>query len=70
VPNVIAVQPSGLPLLTPLEATFTKFGFLIKAARMLASPNNQNITLPSSVLINDAEFKTLCGTMRKPEGGK
>jgi hypothetical protein len=40
VPNVIAVQPPGLPPLTPLEQAFTEIGFSVDAARMLTSPNN------------------------------
>jgi hypothetical protein len=36
---------------------------------MLTSPNDQNITLPSLALMDDAEVKTLCATMRKPQGG-
>jgi hypothetical protein len=44
---VIAVQPPGLPPLTPLEEAFTEIGFSADAARMLTSPNDQNITLPS-----------------------
>jgi hypothetical protein len=41
VPIVIAVQPPGLPTLTPLEA-FTEIGFSDDAARMLKSPNDQH----------------------------
>jgi hypothetical protein len=68
--NVIAVQPSGLPPLTPLEEAFTGIGFSVYASRMLTSPNDQNITLPSLALIDDAEVKTLCATMGKPGGGE
>jgi hypothetical protein len=56
--------------LTPLEEAFTKIGFSIDAARMLTSPNDQYITLPSLALRDDAEVKTLCATMRKPGGGE
>jgi hypothetical protein len=69
-PNVIAVQPPRLPPLTPLEEAFTEIGFSADASRILTSPNNQNITLPSLALMDDAEVKTLCATMRKPGGGK
>jgi hypothetical protein len=69
VPNVMEVQPSGLPPLTPLEEAFTEIGFSVDAARILTSPNDQNITLPSLALMDDAEVKTLCATMRKPGGG-
>jgi hypothetical protein len=37
---------------------------------MLTSPNDQKITLLSLALIDDAEVKTLCATMRKPGGGE
>jgi hypothetical protein len=67
---LIAVQPPGLKPLTPLEEAFTEIGFSADAARMLTSPNNQNITLPSLALMDDAEVKTLCATMRKPGGGE
>jgi hypothetical protein len=70
VPNVIAVQPAGLPPLTPLEEAFTKIGFSIEAARMLTSSNDQNITQPALTLMDDAEVKTLCATMRKSGGGE
>jgi hypothetical protein len=70
VPNVIAVQPPGLPPLTPLEQAFVGIGFSEDAARVLTSPNDQNITLPSLALMDDAEVKTLCATMRKPGGGE
>jgi hypothetical protein len=70
VPNLIAVQPPGLPPLTPLEEAFTEIGFSINAARMLTSQNDQNITLPSLALMDDAEVKTLCAKMRKPGGGE
>jgi hypothetical protein len=56
--------------LTPLEEAFTEIGFSANAARMLTSPNDQNITLPSLALMDDAEVMTLCATMRKPGGGK
>jgi hypothetical protein len=69
-PNVIAIQPPGLPPLTPLEEAFTEIGNSANAARMLTSPNDQNITLPSLGLIYNAEVKTLCATMRKPRGGE
>jgi hypothetical protein len=68
VPNVIAVQPPGLSPLTPLEEACTEIGFSADAARMLTSPNDQNITLPSLALMDNAEVKTLCETMRKPGG--
>jgi hypothetical protein len=64
--NFIAVQAPGLPLLTQLEEKLTEIGFLVNAARILKSPNNQNITLHSLALMDDAELKTLCETMRKP----
>jgi hypothetical protein len=70
VPNVIAVQPPGLPPLTPLEEAFTEIGFSGDAARMLTSPNDQNITLPSLALMDKVEVKTLYATMRKPGGGE
>jgi hypothetical protein len=54
VPIVIAVQPPGLPPLTPLEEVFTEIGFSANAARMLTSPNDQNIRLPSLALMDDA----------------
>jgi hypothetical protein len=66
VPNVIAIQPPGLPPLTPLDQAFVGIGFLEDAARILTSLDNQNITLPSLALMDDAEFKTLCATMRMP----
>jgi hypothetical protein len=70
VPYVIAIQPPGLPLLTPLEEVFTEIVFSADAARMLTSPNDQNITLPSLALMDDAEVNTLCATMRKHGGGE
>jgi hypothetical protein len=70
VPIVIADQPPGLSPLTPLEEAFTETSFSANAARMLTSPNNQNINLPSLALMDEAEVKTLCATMRKPGGGK
>jgi hypothetical protein len=70
VPNVIAVQPPGLLPLTPLDKAFTEIGFSVDAARILTSPNDQNITLPSLALMDDAEVKTLCATMHKPGGGE
>jgi hypothetical protein len=70
VPNVIAVQPPVLPPLTPLEEVFTEIGFSANAARMLTSPNDQNITLPSLALMYNAKVKTLCATMRKPGGSE
>jgi hypothetical protein len=62
VPNVIAVHPPGLPPLTPLEQAFVGIGFTKVAARVLISPDNQNIMLPSLALTEDAEVKTLCET--------
>jgi methionine aminopeptidase len=56
--------------LTPLEEAFTEIVFSANVARMLTSPNDQSITLPSLALMDDAEVKTLCETMRKPEGGE
>jgi hypothetical protein len=70
VPKVIAVQPPGLPPLTPLEVAFTEIGFLVDSARILTSPSDQNITLPSLASMDDAEVKTLCATLRKPGGGE
>jgi hypothetical protein len=70
IPNVFAVQPPGLPPLTPLEETITEIGFLVDAARILTSPNDQNITPPSLALMKDAEVKTLCASIRKPGGGE
>jgi hypothetical protein len=70
VPILIDVQPPGLPQLTPLEEAFTEIDFSANAARMITSPKNQNITLPSLALMDDAEVKTLCATMRKPGVGE
>jgi hypothetical protein len=70
VPIVIAVQPPVLPPMTPLEEAFTDTGFSANAARMLTSPNDQNITLPLLALMDDAKVKRLCATMRKPGGGE
>jgi hypothetical protein len=56
--------------LTLWGEAFTKIGFSVKAARMLALPDNQNITLLSLALMNYAEVKPLCEMMRKPGGGK
>jgi hypothetical protein len=56
--------------LTQLEEAFNEIGFSADAAMMLTSPNDQNITLPSLALMDEAEVKTLCATMRKPGGGK
>jgi hypothetical protein len=70
VTNVIAVKPPGLPRLTPLEEAFTDIEFSVDTSRMLTSPNNQSITLPSLALMDNAEVKTLCATMRKPGGGE
>jgi hypothetical protein len=70
VPIGIALQPPGLPPLTPLEEAFTEIVFSANAARMLTSANNHNFTLPSLALMDDAEVKTPCATMRKPGGGK
>jgi hypothetical protein len=70
VPIVIPVQPPGLPPLTPPEEVTTEINFSADAARMITSPNDQNITLPSLALMDDAEVKTLCTTMRKPGGGE
>jgi hypothetical protein len=67
---VIEVQPPGLPPWTPLEEAFTEIGFSADATRMLTSPNDQNITLPSLVLMDDAEVKTFCAIMRNPRGGE
>jgi hypothetical protein len=69
VPNVVAAQCHRLTRLTPLEV-LTKIRFLIETARMLASPNNQNITFPSLGLRDIAEVKTLCAAMCKSGGGK
>jgi hypothetical protein len=41
VPNVIAAQPHGLPLLTPSEEALIGIGFSKEAARILTSPNDQ-----------------------------
>jgi hypothetical protein len=65
VPNDIVNQPPGLPQLAPLEEEYTKIGFLIKAARMLASPNNQYITIPSLARMDDAESQgALCNNVQ------
>jgi hypothetical protein len=69
-PPPVPVQPPGLPPLSPLEEAFTEIGFSADAARMLTSPIDQNITLLSLALMDDAEVKTLCATMRKPRGGE
>jgi hypothetical protein len=55
--------------LTSLEEVLTEIVFSVNAARILTSQNNQNITLPSLALMDNAEVKTICATMRKPGGG-
>lgn len=67
-PLLPLVEPAMPPPLTPLEEAFMEIGFSENGARILASPNDENITLLSLATMGDAEVKTLCATMRKPGG--
>jgi hypothetical protein len=63
-PAIAAVAP-----LTLLEAAFMRIGFSETGARKLCSIEGENVTLDALSYMDDKVVKTLCQTMRKPEGG-